>query len=180
MTSPKDSDIELFRATVGPIKRIQNNRVLHQTKRPKPLPKQRWKDKQQVLEDMFSAEFGPEQTEAETEDSLSYSRTGVQHSIMRKLRRGQFSIEAELDMHGMTVAIAKPILAEFLYQAQRMGKRCVKIIHGKGYRSPNQQPVLKSRINNWLRRSDAVVAFHSARQVDGGTGAVYVLIKQKY
>ncbi|MBL1433881.1 MAG: Smr/MutS family protein [Gammaproteobacteria bacterium] len=179
MTSHSNNDIKLFRATVGPIKRIKNNRVIHQTERPKPLLRQRWKDDQHVLEDMFSADFGAEQLEADTEDSLSYARTGVQHGIMRKLRRGQYSIEAELDMHGMTVAIAKPMLAEFLYHAQRMGKRCVKIIHGKGYRSPNQQPILKARINNWLRRSDAVVAFNSARQIDGGTGAVYVLIKQQ-
>ncbi len=184
MTSSKsnDADIELFRATVGSVKRIKNNRVIHQTARPKPLPKQHWKNKQQVLEDMF-ATIDSDQIEAQietnTEDSLCYARTGVQHSIMRKLRRGQYAVEAELDMHGMTTAIAKPILAEFLYQAQTMGKRCVKIIHGKGYRSLKQQPVLKTRINNWLRHSNAVVAFHSAKQRDGGTGAVYVLIKQK-
>ncbi|MBL4852095.1 MAG: Smr/MutS family protein [Gammaproteobacteria bacterium] len=184
MTSSKsnDADFELFRATVGSVKQIKNNRVIHRTTRPKPLPRQRLNDEQQVLEDMF-ATVDSDQTEAQanvdTEDSLSYSRTGIQHGIMRKLRRGQYAIEAELDMHGMTVAIAKPILAEFLYRAQTMGKRCVKIIHGKGYRSTNQQPVLKTRINNWLRRSNTVVAFHSAKQRDGGTGAVYVLIKQK-
>lgn len=179
MTSSDDTDIALFRAAVGPVKRLKHNRVIHQTTRPKPLPKQRWIDDQQVLQDMFSAEYGPEQIEADNEDALAYARTGVQHGIMRKLRRGQYAVESELDMHGMTIAIAKPVLAEFLLQAQFSGKRCVKIIHGKGYRSPNQQPVLKTRINQWLRRSDAVVAFSSARQIDGGTGAVYVLLKQK-
>ncbi len=179
MTSSDDPDTSLFRNAIGPVKRIKTNRIIHPVAKPRPLPKQRWQDEQQVLEDMFSADFDPEHIEADTEEALSYARTGVQQSIMRKLRRGQYAIEAELDMHGMTVAIAKPVLAKFLYQAQVSSKRCVKIIHGKGYRSRNQQPVLKTRINHWLRRSDAVVAFNSARQIDGGTGAVYVLLKQK-
>ena len=178
MTASNDSDSSLFRAAVGPVKRVKHNRVIHETARPRPIPRQRWKDEQQLLEDMFSAGFGSEQIEVDTEEILSYKRTGVQHSVIRKLRRGQYSVEAELDMHGMTVAIAKPVLAEFLYRAQFTGRRCVKIIHGKGYRSPNQLPVLKMQINQWLRRSDAVVAFSSARQIDGGTGAVYVLLKQ--
>ena len=179
MSSSNDGDSSLFRHTIGPVKHIKHNRVIHPTRKPKPVPKKQWEDDQQVLEDMFSADFGPEQIEADHEETLSYARTGVQHGIMRKLKRGQYAIEAELDMHGMTVAIAKPVLAEFIHQSQLNGKRCVKIIHGKGYRSPNQQPVLKSRLNQWLRRSEAVVAFSSARQIDGGTGAVYVLLKQK-
>ncbi len=179
MSSSRDSDVSLFRSTVGSVERVKHNRVIHSPKRPKPIPKKRLEDEEQVLEDMFSAEFGPEQMEVDNEETLSYARTGVQHGIIRKLKRGQYSIEAELDMHGMTVAIAKPALAEFIHRSQSLAKRCVKIIHGKGYRSPNQQPVLKAHINRWLRRSDAVIAFSSARQIDGGTGAVYVLLKQK-
>ena len=179
MSTRDKSDSELFRASVGPVKRIEHDRALLARPRPRPYARQSWRDEQQVLHDMFAAEFGPEQMELDTEETLHYARTGVQHGIMRKLRRGHYAIEAELDLHGMTVAVAQQMLSEFLRRSQASGKRCVKVIHGKGYRSPQQQPVLKSRVNHWLRRAGNVVAFCSARQIDGGTGAVYVLIKQQ-
>jgi DNA-nicking Smr family endonuclease len=103
----------------------------------------------------------------------------MQHNVLRKLRRGQFSISAELDLHGLRVEEARQALSHFLYHCRVNKKRCVRIIHGKGYRSANNQAVLKSKVNHWLRQHDDVLAFCSARAQDGGTGALYVLLRHK-
>ena len=97
---------------------------------------------------------------------------------MRKLARGAFSVQDEIDLHGMTVAEAKPRLSEFIERCARDGKLCVRIVHGKGLGSGARGPVLKQKVNRWLRRWDTVLAFVSTRQVHGGTGAVYVLLRQ--
>lgn len=119
----------------------------------------------------------PHPLETETGEELSFIRPGLQHRLLRKLRRGHFSIGAELDLHGMTVALAQVELTIFLKQAQARGVRCVRIIHGKGLRSRQGRPVLKFKLERWLRLREEVIAFSSARPVDGGTGAVYVLLK---
>ena len=96
---------------------------------------------------------------------------------MRKLARGRFSVQAEIDLHGMTVAEARPRLNDFIDNCVRQNLLCVRIVHGKGLGSGDRGPVLKNSVNAWLRKWDAVLAFVSARQVDGGTGAVYVLLQ---
>jgi len=96
---------------------------------------------------------------------------------MRKLARGNYAVQAEIDLHGMTVLEAKPRLAEFIEECARSGHRCVRVVHGKGLGSGQRGPVLKASVNRWLRRWDHVLAFVSTRQVDGGTGAVYVLLQ---
>ena len=102
----------------------------------------------------------------------------MQQAILRKLRRGQFQVGAALDLHGMTVATARDALAAFLQHARRDSLGCVRIIHGKGKRSHHRGPVLKQKINHWLRQRDEVLAFCSARPMDGGTGAIYVLLRK--
>ena len=99
--------------------------------------------------------------------------------MLRKLRRGQFQIGPALDLHGMTVATAREALTRFLHAARREGRSCVRIIHGKGNGSRHRGPVLKLKINHWLRQRDEVLAFCSARPVDGGTGAIYVLLRRQ-
>lgn len=96
---------------------------------------------------------------------------------MRMLQRGAYAIQAEIDLHGMTVAEAKPRLQNFVERCAKNGKLCIRIVHGKGLGSGERGPVLKNAVNRWLRKWDVVLAFVSARQVDGGTGAVYVLLK---
>jgi DNA-nicking Smr family endonuclease len=96
---------------------------------------------------------------------------------MRMLARGKYSIQAEIDLHGMTVAEAKPRLANFIERCARNGELCIRIVHGKGLGSGRRGPVLKRHVNRWLRQWESVLAFVSARQVDGGTGAVYVLLR---
>jgi len=113
----------------------------------------------------------------ETCDELLFSRSGLQHKVLRKLRRGQYAIGAELDLHGCTVVEARNLLVAFLNSCRHEQIRCVRIIHGKGNRSLQRQPILKGKVNYWLQQRDEVLAFCSARPVDGGAGAIYVLLK---
>ena len=117
-------------------------------------------------------------TEAESAGAvLSFQRSGIRDQVMRRLRRGLFPSEDELDLHGLSQTAARDRLAEFLVHSRDAGRRCVRIVHGKGYRSGARGPVLKAAVNLWLRRHLDVLAFTSARAIDGGTGAVYVLLR---
>jgi DNA-nicking Smr family endonuclease len=109
--------------------------------------------------------------------ALTFQRPGVRIQVMRRLRRGLYPIEDELDLHGLSQTAARDRLADFIARSRDGGRRCVRIIHGKGYRSGVRGPVLKSAVNLWLRRHTDVMAFVSARAIDGGGGAVYVLLR---
>ena len=109
--------------------------------------------------------------------SLSFQRSGVQDQVMRRLRRGLIPNEDELDLHGLNQTEARDRLADFIAHSRDAGRRCVRVVHGKGYRSGARGPILKSAVNLWLRRHLDVMAFTSARTIDGGTGAVYVLLR---
>jgi len=119
----------------------------------------------------------PIQAPVAAADALSYRRAGVRDQQMRRLRRGAYAIEDELDLHGMSQAGAHGRLEEFITASREQGRRCVRVIHGKGMRSGDRGAVLKSAVNDWLRRRHDVIAFTSARPLDGGTGAVYVLLR---
>ncbi len=108
-----------------------------------------------------------------------YHRPGLQNSVLRKLRRGQFPVQDELDLHGMTVREAGIRLGDFLLHARGRRLSCVRIIHGKGLSSPDRSPVLKPQVARWLRSHDAVLAFAPARIEDGGSGALYVLLRSR-
>jgi len=110
-------------------------------------------------------------------DELSFRRAGVRDDTLRQLRRGQIRVQAEIDLHGLTRQAAHDALRHFLNDCVLRNLRCVRVIHGKGLRSGLEGPVLKIVVNGWLRRIENVAAFTSARPVDGGTGAVYVLLK---
>jgi DNA-nicking Smr family endonuclease len=110
-------------------------------------------------------------------DALSFRRPGVRDQALRRLRRGSYRIEAEIDLHGQNQSSARDSLDDFLTYSRSAGYRCVRVIHGKGYRSGARGPILKSAVNEWLRRHAHVMAFASARPIDGGTGAVYVLLR---
>jgi DNA-nicking Smr family endonuclease len=110
-------------------------------------------------------------------DALSFQRAGVRTQVVRRLRRGLIPVEGELDLHGLTQSDARDHLAEFLTDSRQAGWRCIRVIHGKGYRSGARGPVLKIAVDLWLRRHHDVMAFTSARAIDGGTGAVYVLLR---
>ena len=169
-------DRELFRQTVGPVKPLHSDRVASMPPHPAPIPRFTLADEQHVLSDGLSDYFEP--ADPDIGDELYYRREGVQQAVLRKLRRGRFQIGPVLDLHGMTVAVARVALAAFLHAARRDGLSGVRIIHGKGNGSRHRGPVLKQKLNHWLRQRDEVLAFCSARPMDGGTGAIYVLLRR--
>lgn len=111
-------------------------------------------------------------------DVLSFMRPGVQHGVFRKLRLGQYGVEARLDLHRMTVDVARREVFGFVQDCLRYGLRSVLILHGKGERNPDNIALLKSYVAKWLTELDAVMAFHSAQRHHGGTGAVYVMLRK--
>lgn len=114
--------------------------------------------------------------ETQAGDELLYRRPGIADSIVRRMKRGEYRVEDELDLHGLRGAEAAAELGRFLQSAVAQGRRCVRIIHGKGMRSGPRGPVLKQTVNTLLRRAGPVLAFTSARPRDGGTGATLVLL----
>ena len=166
----------LFREQMDGVVPLSQNKISPYRHRHSTRPRQRQQDERQVLQDMMSDAI--DLAELETGEELLFARPGLQHNILRKLRRGQFSTEAVLDLHRMTSDQARQAIVEFLQQCGKTGKRCVRIIHGKGHGSRQKLPVLKVKINHWLKQKDEVLAFCSARPMDGGTGAIYVLLKR--
>ena len=113
----------------------------------------------------------------EAGEELTFTRNGIGPQSLKKLQRGHWMVQDELDLHGLTSAEARATLVEFLDRCLRRGVRCVRIIHGKGLRSPNREPVLKQKVGYWLMQREDVLAFRQARPSDGGGGAVMVLLK---
>ena len=144
----------------------------------KPKPKARFTqaDERAALEESLDVDI--DDVEESSGESLRFQRASVGRTTMRMLTRGSYAIQAEIDLHGMTVAEAKPRLERFVQRCASNNKLCIRIVHGKGLGSGERGPVLKRAVNRWLRKWDSVLAFVSARQVDGGTGAVYVLLRE--
>jgi len=165
-----------FRQAMSDIKPLKAEPRVPATK-PKPKPKARFSkaDEREVLAE--SLEDDIDTIEHGYGAALRFHRQHVGKRTMRKLQRGGYSVQAEIDLHGMTLAEAKPRLADFIEYNASQGKYCVRVVHGKGLGSGDRGPVLKNAVNRWLRRWDSVLAFVSTRQVDGGTGAVYVLLQ---
>lgn len=116
-------------------------------------------------------------SDAVVDDVIFFARSGIQQKVQKKLRRGELPIEEELDLHGYTVKEAKIAIQDFLYECKRQHIRYIRIIHGKGYRSDQKIPVLKTHVAYWLPQINDVLAFSSAQSKDGGTGAIYVILK---
>ncbi len=144
--------------------------------RPHPLPFQRLRDEESVLADSLS-DAEPWSEGLETGEELVYLREGIPAHTLKRLRRGHWVIQGEVDLHGLTVSEARALLVEFLADCKRRGLRCVRVIHGKGLRSKNREPVLKKKVAIWLARRDEVLAFCQARETEGGGGAAVVLLK---
>lgn len=146
--------------------------------RPKPKPRARFSraDEREALKESLHDDI--DTIEHGYGAALRFQRASVGRRTMRKLARGGYSVQAEIDLHGMTVAEAKQRLADFIEHCVISGNLCVRVVHGKGLGSGHRGPVLKNAINRWLRNWDSVLAFVSTRQVDGGTGALYVLLRK--
>lgn len=174
---PPDDDRDLFRRTLGDVKRVRTDKVHHRRSQPEPSARFRRQDEAQVLADSVDGVVDP--ADLDTGEELNFRRPQVRPTDFRRLRRGQFSVAEEIDLHGLSADQARAALAEFLGDATARGMRCVRVIHGKGLRSGPTGPVIKRRIGRWLSRRDEVLAFCSARPVDGGTGALYVLLRAR-
>ncbi len=172
----KDDDLNLFRQSVSVDKQIKFDGIKPARGKAVIKPNDASTQELQIIDDMFSEDF--EAASLETGDELHFFQPGVSKADFRKLRKGLIKIQRELDLHGMTVTMARENLANFLFQCKFEDIRCIRIIHGKGRGSKNGQPVIKNKVNNWLRQRNEVLAFCSARQNDGGTGAVYVLLRK--
>ena len=172
-----DDDRDVFRRALADAKPLRATRRAEEVIR-KPAPRARFARADEMAALRESLEADIDDTESHGGESLCFHRPSVGKRTMRKLSRGNFSVQADIDLHGMTVAEAKPRLSEFIASCARDGKLCVRVVHGKGLGSGNRGPVLKQKVNRWLRQWDTVLAFVSTRQVHGGTGAVYVLLRQ--
>lgn len=167
-------DKDLFRQSIGQVKTLDSNKVLlNQKDKPKPYPKPTKTD----LDDSLFNDTTTDLEKVGLEDSLSYTAPGLQNNVLKKLRKGHFGLDADIDLHGLTSNAAKNQLLVFLNNCIASNYRCVHIVHGKGYRSADSQPVLKNDLNLWLRQHKNVQAFCSAPQSAGGTGALYILLK---
>nr|WP_217704182.1 Smr/MutS family protein [Schlegelella koreensis] len=168
---------ELFTRTVGtvvPLRKVAPTVVPRP--RPPAVAQQRRRDEEAVLAESISDEFDVE-TLLDTDDALSFRRPGIGVEVLRKLRRGVWALQGEIDLHGKRRDEAREALAAFLRDAAGNGVRCVRIVHGKGHGSPGREPVLKAKVKTWLVQRKEVLAFVHARAADGGHGALIVLLQ---
>ncbi|MBD8880968.1 Smr/MutS family protein [Rhodanobacter sp. 7MK24] len=170
-----EDDARLFREAVGEVRHIDTQAAPPSAPKPSPQPRMLEADEAAVPGELLGMAFDP--ATLEVGEELSYLRDGYPPKLLRQLKRGQYSVQDEVDLHQMNAAAAQASIAVFLAEAKRHGLRCVRIIHGKGLRSKAAGPVLKTLTDRLLRRRDDVIAFASARPAQGGTGAVVVLLQ---
>lgn len=171
------ADADLFRREIGAVAPLAvPPRASLPRNPPPPLPVQTRLDEEAVLHEAISDEFDPEVL-LETDETLSYCRPGVSQEVVRKLRRGDWIVQAQIDLHGLRRDEAREALAEFIRESVKRGLRCLRVIHGKGLGSIGKEPVLKGKVRAWLVQKAEVIAFCQARPHDGGAGAVVVLLQ---
>lgn len=168
---PNDTDGQLFRAEVADAEPLSQDRPEPWRRRPPPYPIQQPENLREEEKALLS------EAEVETQEYLLFARAGVQKRVLADLQRGAIEPELELDLHGLTVVFATQLCDEFLAECARRRVRCARIIHGKGQGSEERQPVLKRKVNYWLRLRENVLAFCSAPRWAGGTGAVHILLR---
>lgn len=172
-------EANIFRNSIGqvaPLRPEVVDKAHYLPEPPLPIPRQHLADEQAALLESLSDEFTVD-TLMDSDENLSFARPGVGMDVLSKLRRGNWVIQAQLDLHGYRRDQAREALGEFLRQSRRRGLRCVRVIHGKGLGSVNKEPVLKHKVRNWLAQKDEVMAFCQARAADGRAGALVVLLR---
>lgn len=172
-----EEEAQLFRGEMRDVTPLSpHGRFVHPEFKPSPLPLSLFRDEREVIRESLRDPVRWDE-DSEADATASYVRPGLSRQTLRRLRRGEWLTQAELDLHGLTKLEAKHELSEFLHECKRRGVRCVRIIHGKGLRSHNREPVLKQHVRHWLTQLADVLAYVAARPVDGGDGAVVVLLK---
>ena len=172
-----EREADLFRRSIGDVAPLKSpDKLLPDIPRPLPIARHHLADEQAALRESLSDEFTIESL-LDTDEGLSYARNGIGPDVVRKLRRGNWVIQGQLDLHGLRTDEAREALGEFLRSSTKRGLRCVRVIHGKGLGSINKTPVLKNKVRNWLVQKEEVIAFCQARAADGGAGALIVLLQ---
>ncbi|MDG9699633.1 Smr/MutS family protein [Ottowia cancrivicina] len=175
----RQSDHALFLRAIGavqPLKASARHEKAGQAARPAPLPRQRQQDERAALRETLSDEFDAS-TLLHVDEHLSYLRAGIGPDVPARLRRGQWAVQRQIDLHGLRVDQARQALAAFIAAACRSGVRCVRVVHGKGHGSPGKTSVLRAKVPGWLIQKHEVLAFVQARPPDGGAGALLVLLR---
>ena len=171
-----EAERNLFTRAVGKVAPIANQeRVWSPPQRLTPRPLQQDLDDEAVMHESMSDEFDIS-TLLDADDQLSFRRPGIGTDVTRKLRKGEWSIQGQIDLHGLRSDEARNAMGQFIRDAKRMGWRCVRVVHGKGLGSPGKEPVLKSKVQRWLVQKNEVLAFVQAKPSDGGGGALVVLL----
>jgi DNA-nicking Smr family endonuclease len=171
------TDKDLFVRAAGVVKPLQQEeRALLKKEQAPILVMQQDLDEQAVLREAISDEFDVS-TLLDVDDHMSFRRPGIGTDVTKKLRQGQWSIQRQIDLHGLRRDEAREALSAFIREAFRHGIRCVRVVHGKGLGSPGKAPILKSRVHSWLVQKNEVLAFVQAKPADGGAGALVVLLK---
>ena len=171
-----EAERRLFVRAVGAVQPLPVKERVHlPPQRGAPWPLQQDVDDQAALVESMSDEFDVS-TLLDVDDQLSFRRPGVGTDVTRKLRKGEWSMQGQLDLHGLRSDEARTALGQFIRDAKRMGWRCVRVVHGKGLGSPGKEPVLKSKVQRWLVQKNEVLAFVQAKPSDGGAGALVVLL----
>jgi len=174
-----DADLETFQAALTDVvPQTPHGRYLHPAKHLAPIPRMRQRDEAAVILASLSDPTDWD-LDSETGEEVGFLRPGLSRQTLRKLRRGEWVTQAELDLHGLTRVDAKLELARFLFECQRRDVRCARIIHGKGLGSLNREPILRRHVRHWLMQRDEILAFAHARPVDGGSGALVVLLSPR-
>lgn len=173
------TDSELFRRSIGAVRPLRDTgQVRVAPPPPAPIPRQTRLDEQQVLREALSDAYDPDML-LDSDDSISFRRPGVGLEVVRKLRRGTWVVQAQLDLHGMRREEAREALSAFVQEASKSHLRCLRVIHGKGLGSVNREPVLKGKVRSWLSQKSEVLAFAETQERDGGAGAVLVLLQPR-
>ena len=174
MSRDKEKSKQMLEEHMTGVNRLQQDRITPYRKPVSALPRQRLLDQERVMQELL--EESDETTSYESGDELRFLRDGYSSRLLKKLRRGDYAIQDELDLHGLIVSQAKLQTHEFIYECANTGVRAVRIVHGKGRNSAGRQPVLKNMLLGWLSKNKHVIAVCSTPANDGGTGAVYVLL----
>jgi DNA-nicking Smr family endonuclease len=172
-----DADRSLFREAVRDAEPLPHHgKVLRKKEAPPPYPVQSHLDEQEALRESLAPGWTAEDW-LDTGDEPNFLRPGLSRQVLRKLRSGTWVIQRQLDLHGLDRHQAREALADFLARCIKRGVRCVRVVHGKGLGSKNREPVLKTKVKHWLTQREEVLAYCQARPVDGGSGALVVLLK---
>lgn len=174
---PSDPELRAFALAMAGVKPLPGNRrVEHPPPSPPPRPQQSLADHQAVLHESLHAPIDL-QDRLEGGDEPFHLRPGLAITTLRDLRRGRWVIQDELDLHGLNREQARHLVAAFLQTCLHQGKRCVRIVHGKGHGSPQKQSILRQLVRGWLAQRREVLAFCQAKPQDGGEGALLVLLQ---